>query len=71
VDEELALGRLALADLDDLELERPRVELEPFLAVAEPNISGLPCSTKMTRSSRVFFSVIASKAPSLKMLQFW
>jgi hypothetical protein len=38
---------------------------------ALPNVIGCPCSSRIRKSSRVCGSLRVSKAPSLKMLQFW
>ena len=44
-----------------------RMPLSLFL----PKTRGWPCSSAIVWSSRTSFSVSASQAPSLKMLQFW
>ena len=36
-----------------------------------PNTNGLPCSKNKASSALLLFSVNTSKAPSLKILQFW
>ena len=47
------------------------IQFDPFILFA-PNINGLPCSrNKSFLWLWMLFSVNISKAPSLKMLQFW
>ena len=41
------------------------------VAPSGPNRIGSPCSSRIVQSSRVSGSLSRSKAPSLKMLQFW
>ena len=41
------------------------------LSLAAPKINGLPCSRNNVSCALLLFSVNISKAPSLKMLQFW
>ncbi|CAM5422398.1 hypothetical protein SVIOM342S_02871 [Streptomyces violaceorubidus] len=58
-------------DGDDLQVTGARIAYDALGVPPALKRIGCPCSRRITASSACSLSLRASKAPSLKMLQFW